>query len=175
MMDIAHTCCFTGHRPEALFAHGEDETGIFLAVSAAVGDAVCDGYTDFLCGGSRGGDMIFADAVIAAREAHPSVKLHCILPCRNQSEKWSADDRSRYADMLDAADSVVCLSERYHTGCMQMRNRYMVERSSLLIAAYYRGQSGGTGYTVKYAKRRGLRTVSLLTAPAYDSNQLSLL
>lgn len=173
-MDIRYTCCFSGHRPEVLYAYGEDENSIYRAISAAVQDAVLDGYTDFLCGGSRGADMLFARCVADARQYSRDIQLHCILPCRNQAELWSDAERSQYADMLDSADSVICLREKYATGCMQARNRYMVDRSSLLISTYYRGQSGGTKYTVGYARKSGLRVVNLLGAPPTDSNQLKL-
>ncbi len=43
---------------------------------------------------------------------------------------------------------------------MQRRNRYMVERSSLLLACYD-GQPGGTMSTILLARRSGLRVVTI--------------
>ena len=63
---------------------------------------------------------------------------------------WSREDRDRYSNLLELGDSVFCLSDKYSNGCMQYRNRVMVERSSLLIAAW-NGTEGGTEYTYKYA------------------------
>lgn len=172
-MDSLQTCCFTGHRPEVLYSFGQDEETFFSLILRAVEDAVADGYRLFLCGASRGGDMLFGEAVDALKEKYPWVVLECVLPCRDQAEGWDASDRRRYADLLDAADSVICLSDTYTRGCMHTRNRYMVDRSSLLIATYYADQKGGTDYTVKYAKKRGLRVVNLVARPQAPSQQLS--
>ena len=174
-MDRRYTCCFTGHRPKALFAY-EDEAAVFRKICAAVEDAVADGFLDFLCGGCVGGDFLFADAVILARGMHPDreIRLCMCLPCRDQAEKWSRADRERYSCYLQVADEVVCLAETYTATCMQRRNRYMVDRSSLLIAAY-NGTPGGTANTLRYARRSGLRVVNLLDIPAPESDQLSFL
>lgn len=169
------TCCFTGHRPKDLFAYNSPAE-VYARILKAVEDAVEDGYTDFLCGGCIGGDFLFADAVISVRSERPDreIRLNMCLPCRDQAEKWERGDRDRYSGYLQVADSIVCLSDRYTEGCMQKRNRYMVDRSSLLIAAY-NGSSGGTEYTYKYARRSGLRTVNLLEIPTQESDQLSFL
>ena len=169
------TCCFTGHRPRELFAY-ESEEAVYTKICAAVESAVADGYTDFLCGGCVGGDFLFADAVILARAAHPekTIRLCLCLPCRDQAAKWGREDRDRYSGYLEVADSVVCLAESYDATCMARRNRYMVDRSSLLIAAF-NGAPGGTAYTLRYARQSGLRIVSLLEQPAEDTDQLSFL
>ena len=174
-MDRLTTCCFTGHRPRSLYAY-ESEEAVFGKICAAVESAVADGYVDFLCGGCVGGDFLFADAVILARAAHPEkeIRLHFCLPCRDQAARWSREDRDRYSGYLEVADSVVCLSENYTAGCMVRRNRYMVERASLLIAAF-NGSPGGTAYTVRYARKCGLRVVSLLDPAPEETDQLSFL
>ena len=43
---------------------------------------------------------------------------------------------------------------------MQRRNRYMVDRSSLVLAVYD-GMLGGTMYTLTYAMRQGVRVVTM--------------
>ena len=50
---------------------------------------------------------------------------------------------------------------------MHQRNRYMVDRSSLLIAAYD-GTAGGTRYTVEYARSRGLQIINLFETDYFD-------
>jgi predicted Rossmann fold nucleotide-binding protein DprA/Smf involved in DNA uptake len=50
------------------------------------------------------------------------------------------------------------VQRHYDRGCMQRRNRYMVDRSARLIAAYD-GLLGGTMYTIHYAMRRGVDVV----------------
>ncbi len=171
-MERLTTCCFTGHRPPQLTANCPYDE-LYLRIEKAVADAAADGYTDFLCGGCIGGDFMFADAVLNMRDSL-GIRLHLCLPCRDQADRWSRTDRDRYSDYLQLADSVVCLNDRYVNGCMQQRNRYMVDRSSLLIAAF-NGTPGGTDYTLRYAKKLGLRTVNLLEIQDEESDQLSFL
>ena len=47
---------------------------------------------------------------------------------------------------------------RYSPDCMMRRNRYMVDRASLLLACY-NGYPGGTQSTLLYAQRQGLQTI----------------
>lgn len=173
-MKISKTCCFTGHRPEKLYINGEDELTVYNKIYAAVRDAALDGYVLFMCGASRGGDFLFGEAVIALKSEFPELELNCVLPCRTQSASWDNSDRGRYADLLDASSAVICLHDEYTRSCMHERNQYMVDRSSLLIAAF-NGSDGGTKSTVAYAGRRGLRTVNVLTPPRQETEQLSFL
>ncbi len=170
-MNRANVCCFTGHRPETLYIDN-DESEVYGLILKAVEDAILDQYTVFMCGGCRGGDFLFGESVAELRNTYPEIRLVCVLPFRGQAELWSGEDRNRYADLLDAADEVVCLNDKYTKSCMHERNRYMVDRSSLLIAAY-NGTKGGTDYTLSYAKKQGLRTVNLLRVQGKQSAQLS--
>ncbi|MBQ5890742.1 MAG: DUF1273 family protein [Clostridia bacterium] len=170
-MTRAKVCCFTGHRPEALFSNAE-EREIYELIYAAVEDAVLDGYIEFYCGGCRGGDFLFGETVVALKEKYPEIRLICVLPFRGQSEYWSNEDRDRYADLLDNADEVICLHYNFKKGCMHERNRYMVDRSSLLISAF-NGTKGGTEFTFNYAKKQGLRIVNVLTLIGEEDFQLS--
>ena len=170
-MTRTRVCCFTGHRPDALFSEcGEAE--IYGRILAAVEDAILDGYAEFYCGGCRGGDFLFGEAVIELKEKYPEISLVCVLPFRGQSEYWSNEDRDRYADLLDNSDHVICLNDSFKKGCMHQRNRYIVDRSSLLISAF-NGTKGGTEFTVNYAKKQGLRIVNVLTFISEEDFQLS--
>ena len=170
-MTRAKVCCFTGHRPETLFSDCE-ETEIYERIYAAVEDAVFDGYVDFSCGGCRGGVFLFGEAVVALKEKYSEIRLVCVLPFRGQAEYWSNEDRDRYADLLDNADEVICLHDSFKKGCMHERNRYMVDRSSLLVSAF-NGTKGGTEFTFNYAKKQGLRIVNVLTLIGEEDFQLS--
>ena len=53
------------------------------------------------------------------------------------------------------------VQHHYTKGCMLRRNRYMVDRSSLLIAVYDGTPKGGTMNTLAYALRQGVETIIL--------------
>ena len=59
-----------------------------------------------------------------------------------------------------ACDYETMVQQQYSPGCMQRRNRYMVDHASLLIAVHD-GLPGGTRRTIEYALRRGIGIVDI--------------
>ena len=112
------------------------------------------GYTYFISGGALGVDQDFAEVVLRAKQAHAGIMLEIAVPCRTQAARWSETERLRYFSILERADCVKILSEHYTQFCMLKRNEYMVDKSDLVLA-YWNGEgSGGTWYTMQYAKRK---------------------
>ena len=66
--------------------------------------------------------------------------------------KFSVEEREKYYKMIKNCTETIILSEKYTKYCMQKRNRYMVDNSSLVIA-YLKRNFGGTYFTVNYAKK----------------------
>ena len=153
------TCCFTGHRPSKLpWGYQEGDlrcTALKKRLYDAVQSAYEDGFRHFICGMALGCDFYFAEAVLALRRLHSDVTLEAALPCPTQSENWSREDQRRYAALLDQCDYETMVQDHYSPGCMQRRNRYMVDHSALIIAVYD-GMPGGTRQTLEYAIRRGV-------------------
>ena len=143
--------CFTGHRE----IPARDIPAVRKRVASALLQAYGNGYRVFYCGGARGFDTIAAREVLRFREEHPEVRLVIAVPCASQADRWPAEDRETYREILDAADEAVILSETYYNGCMQHRNRYMVDRSSLCLCYMVRFE-GGTWYTARYAMQEGI-------------------
>jgi len=113
------------------------------------------GVTQFLSGMAEAVDTWAALSVLDLREKNPAIKLHCILPCTAQAEKWSASSRELYRSILERADSVVYVSRDNHKNCMLDRNRFMVEHASILLAVYNGERRGGTAATIRYAQKMG--------------------
>ena len=111
-----------------------------------------------------------AEAVIRAR-AHHDIRLLCAVPHDHQSDRFPPSWKKRYNVCLVNSDAVRVFASNYFSGCFSVRNRFMVDSSSLLIC-YFDGQAGGTAQTVHYAQGSGLRIINL-SPRAYD--QLSLL
>ncbi|MCM1438488.1 MAG: DUF1273 domain-containing protein [Roseburia sp.] len=142
-MDKEKTCAFTGHR---ILEYGFDLHGLKKTVE----NFVLKGYENFLCGMAVGFDMIAAETVLQLKKLYPHIKLFACVPCAGQEKYYGGEDKIRYNKILSACDGVEILSAKYYNGCMQARDRYMVDNSSLLIA-YKRKNEGGTYYTVRYA------------------------
>lgn len=145
-------CCCTGHRPKGFtFEYGKNivkHNAYINALEDRIRLAVENyGITHFISGMALGVDLDFAETVLKL-----SLPLECAVPCPNQTFKWSEKDISRYRQILKSADTVTLVSERYFYDCMQKRNRYMVDKSELVIAVFNGEQRGGTFYTINYAK-----------------------
>ncbi len=148
--------CFTGHR--------EIDPASVPFIRAKLREILIkcieDGYCDFYNGGARGFDLLSAEELLELKKSYPHVRLHIIVPCSNQTRGWREEDVIRYENVTVLADEVKCLSPVYFDGCMQIRNRYMVDNSDLLIA-YLERASGGSAYTVRYAEKQGLKVIYL--------------
>jgi uncharacterized phage-like protein YoqJ len=161
-MDRARTCCFTGHRPEKLpwGVREEDPRCVELKqrLRREAERAYEDGFRHFITGMARGTDQYFAQIVLALKEDLPGITLEAAIPCEEQAARWKESERERYFDLVARCDLETVVQRHYDRGCMQRRNRYMVDRSARLIAAYD-GLLGGTMYTIHYALRRGVEVV----------------
>ena len=163
-MEKRITCCFTGHRPQHL-AWGWNENAEdcrklkrkIYDVAEALYDA---GIRRFLCGMAIGCDTYFCEEILRLRERYTDVTIEAVLPCEDQDSRWTRETRKRYHALLEACDRVIILQREYTPGCMQRRNVYMVEKSSVLIAVY-QGTAGGTQNTVRYAQKHGLEAIML--------------
>lgn len=163
-----HTVCFTGHRhittqDNASLAHLDPLLQLLYQ----------QGYRDFLCGGALGFDLYAAERVIALREQHPDVRLVFCLPCADQSSRWRAADCKRYEQLLYMSDETRVLAPNYYDGCMQVRNRYMVDRSYICVA-YMARLHGGTLSTVRYAISQDVPVVNIAVPGALNEFRQSL-
>ncbi len=157
--DLKKCCAFTGHRPSKFPWRYDETDSRCVALKAVLAEQIATlagaGVTQFLSGMAEAVDTWAALSVLALREKNPTIKLHCILPCTAQAEKWSASSRELYRSILAQADSVVYVSRDYHKNCMLDRNRFMVEHASTLLAVYNGIQRSGTAATVNYARKLG--------------------
>lgn len=150
--DQITSCAFSGHRvlPENFDLQLLDRVIYNLLLS---------GYNRFLCGMARGFDLCAAERLLSYRNRF-SFRLVACIPCRTQSESYPESTLIRYRKILEESDETVVLSEEYYAGCMQQRNRYLVDHCDVLVS-YLRRRSGGTFYTVNYAKKRGKKIIEL--------------
>ena len=159
-----NSCCFTGHRPAKLPWRYDEEDFRCLRlkrrIAAAVEAAYEEGYRHFACGMALGCDLYFCEAVLALRERWPGVVMEAAIPCPSQADRWPPRQRERYRRLVAACDLETVVCQAYSPGCMQRRDRYMVDHASLLIAVFD-GSPGGTRYTMQYAMGQGLSIVDL--------------
>ena len=150
------TCCFSGHRDIDAKAINEVKRRLRYTLT----DLISKGYRYFGAGGARGFDTLAAFAVLELKKVYPHIRLILVYPCKDQTKGWNDDDKKKYEYLKSHCDKYVYVSEEYTKGCMHKRNRRLADNSSVCVC-YLNKQSGGTAYTVNYAKQNGLRIINI--------------
>lgn len=161
------TCCFTGHRPKSLpwkYKENGKEFKIFSKeLTHQIELFINNGYEYFISGMAIGVDLISAEIILKLKKKHPNIKLECAVPCLDQTKGWEKSFINRYNKVIKKADKTTYVSNtHYFNGCMQKRNKYMVDNSSALIAVYDGKSPGGTKQTIDYAKSKQLQTIIII-------------
>ncbi len=151
------TCCFTGHRE---LPTGRDRDDLAARLEESIVEQIGNGIQFFRAGGARGFDTLAAQTVLKLKQKHPDIKLILVLPCLTQTRNWPAGDVEEYERIKALADKVVYTSQQYTRGCMFKRDRHLVDNSSVCIC-YKTKDSGGTAYTVNYAKKQGIEVINI--------------
>jgi uncharacterized phage-like protein YoqJ len=153
---MGDTCCFTGHREIPEGERARLKKRLKKTLTALIEEGVC--Y--FGAGGARGFDTLAAQTVLELKKRHPHIRLILVLPCKDQTRGWGAEDTAVYEHILARADKVVWLAERYYRGCMHVRNRRLADNAQVCVC-YLTKPTGGTAYTVNYAREKGLRIINM--------------
>lgn len=164
--------CFTGHRPQKL--GGYDYNNAFnQKIRIEIRDIVTallknNLYEDFhfIFGGALGVDQFSYDVVEGLKKEYPEKKiiLEVAIPFKDQPNSWhNMKDRFRYYNQLMRADILTYVDtlDKYSLGNvgeydvrkMQLRNKYMVDNSDVVIAVWDGIPKGGTYNCIKYADK----------------------
>ena len=153
------TACLTGHRPKSLpWGYNEAKENCIKFkqdLEKIFEGAIKYRLSTFLTGIAEGFDMIGAEILLELRKKH-NIKVIAVVPCVGQELKWKPDQQKRYKNILKRCDEVITLSDHYTSTCMNDRNKYMVDHSSICIACW-NGQPSGTRNTLLYAKEKNLK------------------
>ena len=153
---MSRICSFTGHR----VINRDDFERLSSVLVTAIKYAYESGCREFYAGGALGFDTLAAREVIRFRQTHRDVRLVLCLPCADQSDKWSDNDRGRYNYVLAEADEVIYISESYTQNCMAERNFLLASKCDILIAYCSRPKSG-SGQTIRMADSMGKEIINL--------------
>ena len=154
------TACLTGHRPDKLpwFYDETKESCIRFKddLRQIFEGAIKYGLKNFLTGMAEGFDMIGTEILLDLQNQYKDIKIIAIIPCKGQEKKWKPYQQTRYHNIIKQCDDTIILSDTYTKTCMNDRNKYMVEHSSVVIACF-NGIPSGTGNTIRFAKENGCK------------------
>lgn len=132
----------TGHRPPKIGGYDKFPVVVNFAVMVLTKlrpDEVISGM-------ALGWDMALAQAAIQL-----SIPFTAALPFIGQGLRWPEHSQVQYERILGhAKDTIVCSQGGYSPDKMQVRNEWMVDHSSHVLALW-NGSSGGTFNCIKYA------------------------
>ena len=143
--DISRAAAVTGHRK---LIYGLDEADLEETFRTLIQKKI----DTFYLGLATGFDTVCFKILFSLKKIFPLRLIGC-APYRGQSEGWGEEDKKFYKEMCAGLDELVVLSEEYTPFCMHERNRYMVDRAGTVVA-YLKRRSGGTYYTVRYAREK---------------------
>ena len=150
------TVCFTGHRDinKSIAVYIPSE------LKRVIKALILRGARSFRAGGAMGFDTVAALCILELKEEYPDITLDLILPCRDQTNGWNNDNKRAYDYILSMADSVKYVTDTYYAGCMQKRNRALVDGSDVCVA-YLERSSGGSAYTYTFAVKSDLEVINI--------------
>ncbi len=158
-MSTKKVCCFTGHRPKHLpwrqYEVGETFLAFKFRLEKVIEKAILKGYNYFISGMAQGIDLLAAEMVMHLKTTYSHIKLECAIPFNGQKESFNSSDKLRYNNICKQADKLSVLAQTYSPDCLMKRNKYMVDKSSKVIACYLYIR-GGTYNTIKYAMQKGV-------------------
>ena len=150
--DKAATAAFTGHR----YYDFSKRDAIRQRLKRAILEAYDNGIRNFISGFATGVDLMAAQIVQSLKAENPDMMLTAAVPCKGQADKFALHDKRRYDELMKSADEVIVLSEHYYSRCFLDRDEFMVNHASCIIAYYDGRERGGTYYTVKKAREKGI-------------------
>ena len=104
-------------------------------------------------------DSKCASAVRAAKHRHHDKEIRLILVLPYMSNRLNTD-RNYYESSFDDVMIPIELADIHPKAAIHKRNRWMVDRSDVLLACVHR-DFGGAYETVQYAMRKGVPVLNL--------------
>lgn len=147
------TCCFTGHR--IIPAHDIDI--VTARTEIQIRELILrNGVRFFGVGGAIGYDTLAARILFRLRSTdYPQIRVILVYPFDGFTSRWSDEQRAEYARLFPQYDKAVCVAYSASREAYLERDRHLVDGSAYCIA-YCTRDSGGTAYTLRYAKQLGV-------------------
>lgn len=155
--DRTVSAAFTGHRSYDF----SQRVFIQERLTSAISEAYDHGIRNFISGFALGIDLMAAQLVQSLKCNLPGISLTAAIPFAGQAERYNIYDKRVYGRLLELADKVIVLSDCYYPRCFLDRDEFMVENASYLIAYYDGREKGGTYYTIKKARARGIPIINV--------------
>lgn len=151
------TCCFTGHRDLPLNLL----PAIRRQTAEAVKRLIVGSHVRYFgVGGAIGYDALATEVLFELKKVYPPIRVVLVYPFEGFTNRWSMEQKASFTKLLPLYDKRVCVAEKASKEAYLMRNRHLVDGAAYCIA-YCTRDSGGTAYTMRYAKKQGIYTKNI--------------
>ena len=152
-MDI-YTVSFFGHR--LVERASEIEVGLEILLHDFITKKE---YVEFLIGRDGEFDLLAASSIRRAvkRYGYGNTSIILVLPYMKAEYR---DNKQYYLSYYDEVEICSESSDAHYKSAIQVRNRYMVDRSDLVVCCIQH-KSGGAYRTMQYAKKQGKQVRNL--------------
>ncbi len=138
-------CALSGHRA---LEENFDENVLYDKLE----QLIREGYDYFLCGMAIGFDLLALEKLVELKAKY-RFEIEACIPFHGQEKSYPAREKEKYRALLKWCDKKVVLFPSYGNGVYLARDRYMVDVSDKILA-YCKRETGGTAYTVRYARKK---------------------
>lgn len=159
----------TGHRPKYL-KDGYSQTTFNTLVNIAETWLGKESPDSLISGAALGFDLACMQACL-----NLGIPFVAAVPFRNQDAKWSAKQQLVYRQQLTKAKEVIYVDELtdplylvkssnpglYNPYKLLLRNNWMIDQCTEVLALWNGKSEGGTYQAVKYAESKGLTITNL--------------
>lgn len=111
-----------------------------------------------------GFDIAAAEVALDLRRELAGLRVVAVVPFEGMQNRFSEDDRNRFNHIIAEADDSITLAPRYSAEVYAVRNNFLVDNSSAVIA-YFTGEKGGTAYTVRRAVKKLAYIINIYNNP----------
>ena len=158
----------TGHRPEGLGSYSKD-TGNKI-IKLVINHLQNIEVDEVISGAAIGYDTYFTLAALSLK-----IPITLAIPFYNQPNKWNSFDKEIYSNIIKRAKAVIYVDElvgtkynipslkvgEYYNVKMQLRNQYIVDNCTTLLALWNGETKGGTYNCIKYAQSQNKEIINL--------------
>lgn len=146
------TCAITGHRQIDLDLD-------YKYLERVLEQIIKKGFDTFLIGMAIGFDTICFKMLYKLKQKY-DIKLVACVPFPEQAEKFSISQKEEYESLLEKADHIEIISQKYYKGCMRKRNEFMIDNAIALVA-YAKKEKSGAMQTYNMAIKKGLAVLKI--------------
>lgn len=111
-----------------------------------------------------GFDLAAAECALSLRKELAGLHVVAVVPFEGMQHRFPQSQRALFEQVTSEADEVITLATKYSVTAYTVRNNFLVDNASAVIA-YFTGEKGGTAYTVRRAVKSLLEIYNLYPNP----------